>query len=167
MLEENSVVLGNEQAGDGIARQVRLQRGSVAVEAVANIGGRALECPGRRGTFDAARRKEFIEMAELVKPRYAIPLWCRATNWNHTNGFNLQQHEFFENRERHLAAYAQENAAKLDAYYATEDKIRPTFKAFSSYFGEFLRSLPPLLFWGFQAGHGVQLAGQEGQALDR
>jgi hypothetical protein len=71
-------------------------------------------------------------------------------SWDDVNGFKLQQHDFFENREHHLAAYAQENAAKLDTYYATEAKIRPTFKSFSSYFGKFLGSLPAPLFWVFK-----------------
>jgi UDP-MurNAc hydroxylase len=134
--------------------------------------------------------EEFIEMAALVKPRYAIPfasnhcflhketfalnstvvtpnrvkdrfdqrdmagtecvVMVPGESWDDVNGFRLQQHDFFENREHHLAAYAQENAAKLDAYYETEAKIRPTFKSFSSYFGKFLGSLPTPLFWFFK-----------------
>jgi UDP-MurNAc hydroxylase len=65
-------------------------------------------------------------------------------SWSDRDGFTLKPHDFFENREEHLAAYAAEVASLLEETYRREEKARLTFAAFEAYFRPFMDSLPRL-----------------------
>jgi hypothetical protein len=63
-------------------------------------------------------------------------------SWSDRDGFKLQAHDFFDNRDRHIAAYAEEVAPLLEATARREAKARLTFEAFEAYFADFMKSLP-------------------------
>jgi UDP-MurNAc hydroxylase len=63
-------------------------------------------------------------------------------SWSDRDGFKLQEHDFFDNRDRHIAAYAEEVAPLLEATERREAKARLKFEAFETYFADFMRSLP-------------------------
>ena len=64
--------------------------------------------------------------------------------WSDRSGFTLQEHDYFTNREKHLADYAAEVAPVLEAAYRREERAEVTFSAFEAYFRDFLTSLPTL-----------------------
>ena len=66
MLEQNLVVPGDQQTGDGIARQIFSQGRRLAAIRIADVGRRTFEGPWRGGALDPPRRIGFIEMAECT-----------------------------------------------------------------------------------------------------
>src|SRR5207249_1716558 len=65
-------------------------------------------------------------------------------SWSDQTGFELQEHDFFTDRERHLAEYAAEVAPLLEKSYQKEATVRCKFSAFETYFRGFMKSLPRL-----------------------
>jgi UDP-MurNAc hydroxylase len=65
-------------------------------------------------------------------------------SWSDRSGFTLQPHDFFEEREKHLAAYAEEVAPLLEETARREAKARLSFAAFERYFRDLMDSLPRL-----------------------
>ncbi len=63
-------------------------------------------------------------------------------SWSDGEGFKLQEHDFFTNRQKHLEEYAKEEAPVLEKYYRTEEAARIPFPVFQKYFQEFIDSLP-------------------------
>jgi UDP-MurNAc hydroxylase len=64
--------------------------------------------------------------------------------WSERAGFKLQEHDFFDNRDTHLAAYAADVAPLLEAQDRREAQARLTFAAFETYFRDVMRSVPRL-----------------------
>ena len=65
-------------------------------------------------------------------------------SWSDRTGFQLQEQDFFTNREKHLAQYAADVAPILEKTYQREAKARLTFAAFETHFRDVMRSLPRL-----------------------
>lgn len=65
-------------------------------------------------------------------------------SWSDQTGFELQEQDFFTNREKHLAEYAAEVAPILEKTYQKEASARLTFSTFETYFRDFMSSLPRL-----------------------
>jgi UDP-MurNAc hydroxylase len=63
-------------------------------------------------------------------------------SWSDREGFKLQEHDFFDNRDRHLAAYAAEVAPLLEEQYRREERARLKFSAFETYFRDVIASVP-------------------------
>ena len=66
MLEQDLLIPGNQEAGNGIARKVFGQGGGAARISIAKVDCRARERPGRGGACDPPRRIDLVEMAECT-----------------------------------------------------------------------------------------------------
>jgi UDP-MurNAc hydroxylase len=64
--------------------------------------------------------------------------------WDDCEGFHLQEHDYFTDRDKHLAALQAQHAAKLEAYYALEKTYEEKlpWKGFRMYFERLLHALP-------------------------
>jgi len=63
-------------------------------------------------------------------------------SWDDQKGFQLQEQNFFTNREQHLQKYAEEMAPVLREQYRKELNAKISFRDFDSYFGKLMKSLP-------------------------
>jgi UDP-MurNAc hydroxylase len=81
-------------------------------------------------------------------------------SWDDQAGFQLQQQDFFTNREQHLREYAEEMAPALEAQYQKEQKIKMQFKDFEKYFCKLMNSLPWFSRFFFKAIVEFELEGQ-------
>src|SRR6516165_7595948 len=63
MLAEDLVVLGDQEAGNGIARKVFCQRRPIAAKIIADVHRRAFEHPRYSRAPDAMRWEDFVEVA--------------------------------------------------------------------------------------------------------
>ena len=128
---------------------------------------------------------EFIAMAGLVKPRYAIPfasnhcflhketfgynatvmtplrvrddfersapngtkcvVMVPGDSWDSKEGFRVQEQDYFENRDHHLAEYAKEVEPTLEKQYQLEDRVELSFRAFEKYFQRFMNDTPGIV----------------------
>lgn len=63
-------------------------------------------------------------------------------SWSDDGGFQLQKHDFYDNRDAYIAAYAKEKAPVLEKYYAEQDAVELPFAMFEEYFRRFMQALP-------------------------
>jgi UDP-MurNAc hydroxylase len=63
-------------------------------------------------------------------------------SWDDQSGFQLQEQDFFTNRERHLQEYAEEMAPVLQEQYRREANVTMQFRDFDKYFSKLMKSLP-------------------------
>jgi UDP-MurNAc hydroxylase len=63
-------------------------------------------------------------------------------SWSDEGGFELQEHDYFTNREEHLEAYAREVAPKLEETYEHEARAECPFRLFERYFQARINELP-------------------------
>jgi len=63
-------------------------------------------------------------------------------SWDDQSGFQLQEQDFFTNREQHLREYAEEMAPVLREQYRKEQEVNMLFRDFDNYFTRLMKSLP-------------------------
>src|SRR5947199_6491660 len=79
MLEQDTVVLGDQQTRDRITRQIVGHRRAIAPIGVPDLRLRALEHPWRGGALDPPRRIDFIKMAERADTVFRF-VWIAGLN---------------------------------------------------------------------------------------
>ncbi len=62
--------------------------------------------------------------------------------WDEHSGFHIRQHDYFTNREQHLAEYRARVQEKLRETQAREDRVRMPVDVVSAYFAKFTRAVP-------------------------
>jgi UDP-MurNAc hydroxylase len=63
-------------------------------------------------------------------------------SWSDSEGFQLQDHDYYTRKKEHIADYAREKAPLLEAHYAMEDQVEVSFRAFKKYFQAQVESVP-------------------------
>jgi UDP-MurNAc hydroxylase len=81
-------------------------------------------------------------------------------SWSDGTGFDIQEQDFFTEREKHLREYAEEVAPALEESYRKEDKVKLGFEPFAAYFREFMRSLPWLSTLAFKPVMAFEVEGR-------
>ncbi len=65
--------------------------------------------------------------------------------WDESSGFRRSAIDWYDDRDRHLRELAESVRPKVDAELRDEAGRRVSWEAFSTYFGRFLRELPPVV----------------------
>jgi UDP-MurNAc hydroxylase len=79
-----------------------------------------------------------------------LKVMVSGDSWDSNRGFDIKPNTWFSEREAHLQRYLWENADKLNATYAVEDKTRVRLDEVERYFQRFLRVVPFLLKRSFK-----------------
>jgi UDP-MurNAc hydroxylase len=73
-----------------------------------------------------------------------IRIMVSGDSWSDTEGFVVAEHDYFENRQRHLDAYVERTKATLEALYAQEARATVTQPEVARYFAGVFRAMPAL-----------------------
>lgn len=93
-------------------------------------------------------------------PRTECVVMVAGDSWSDETGFAIQQQDFFVDRDRHLAQYAEEVAPLLEDSYRKEAKARLSFAPFEAYFRKFMASLPWFSHFLFSPPIAFEVEGQ-------
>jgi len=83
-------------------------------------------------------------------------------SWGDQSGFQLQEQDFFTNREQHLRKYAEEMAPVLREQYCKEQNANMSFRDFDNYFNKLMKSLPRFSHFLFKPIVVFELRGRPG-----
>jgi UDP-MurNAc hydroxylase len=99
--------------------------------------------------------KEYFEQQRITSPQVAVML--SGDSWSSEAGFQVDPHgkRYFEERDRCLAEYLDQQRATLDAFYEREARTSVTLKEMDRYFSGFLASLPAMVR-RYYRGHPVR-----------
>ncbi|MGH6630221.1 MAG: hypothetical protein ACREB3_10860, partial [Burkholderiales bacterium] len=87
------------------------------------------------------------DFAELANQQAGVPVTEVVTmisgdSWDEKLGFTLQSHDYFSQRERHLAEYRLQIQDKLRDAQLKEDKTQVSLPPIAEYFAKFTRAVP-------------------------
>ena len=86
---------------------------------------------------------EVKDFFEAHRPeRTECRVMVAGDSWSDERGFEIQEQDFFVDRERHLREYAEEAAPALEKCYRKEEAAKLAFGPFEEYFKDFMESLP-------------------------
>jgi UDP-MurNAc hydroxylase len=86
--------------------------------------------------------KEYFEEQHIESPEVAVMV--SGESWSSNDGFHLAPNSkrFFEERERFLGEYLDQQRGTLEAYYEREARTTVTLKEMERYFSGFFSALP-------------------------
>jgi UDP-MurNAc hydroxylase len=84
--------------------------------------------------------KKYFEDHGVDAPQ--ISLMVAGDSWSADEGFELQDHDFFSNRQAHLEDYAERMNDKLEQTYEREARATMTLKPLERYFSGVFRAMP-------------------------
>ena len=85
------------------------------------------------------------EFEAAPRGRSQCTIMVPGDSWSAESGFQLQQQDYFENRESYLSDYAREMEPALQKQYRLEDGVELSFRAFQKYFTKFMDAMPAIL----------------------
>jgi UDP-MurNAc hydroxylase len=83
---------------------------------------------------------DYFERQRIATPE--VRIMVSGDSWSSDSGFATQANDFFENRERHLAAYRDRHSKTLERFYALEANATLTEKQIGDYFARFSQAIP-------------------------
>ena len=87
-------------------------------------------------------RDYFQDRAAQTGLETGLRIMIPGDRWSEDGGFILQDHDWFENRPAHLAAYRERVAPALKQQAAREAKVRVSVKAMRKFFESLARDIP-------------------------
>ncbi len=108
-----------------------------------------------------AVRDHFAAFARARGLDTQLQIMVPGDKWDSDRGFELQDHDWFDRRDAHLAEYRARVAPSLDKQTAKEARIGVSFKTVERYFQKLARDVPALLTAKLR-GHEVLLVAKAG-----
>ncbi len=84
--------------------------------------------------------KKYFEAHGIDSP--SVHPMVAGDTWSSETGFELQDHDFFSNRQAHLESYAEQKKDKLEQTYEREARATMTLKPLEKYFSGVFRAMP-------------------------
>lgn len=92
------------------------------------------------------RVRSFFEQHAATKGlETGIEVMIPGDSWDEQSGFSLQEHDYFTNRDAHLAAYRERVAATMEKQRALEARINVSLSMVQKFVSEVAKECPALL----------------------
>ena len=86
--------------------------------------------------------EDYFKTHHITAPQ--IRIMVSGDSWNDTEGFVVAKQDYFENRQKHLEAYARRKKATLEALYTSEARAVISKPVLDRYFAGVFKAMPYL-----------------------
>jgi len=98
---------------------------------------------------DSWHYNNFVQTPLAVKDYFSqketnieLKIMVSGDSWDTNKGFEIENHDFFTNREQRLSEYRAKNQEKLDAFYKQEDNTKINKKLVERYYKDLSKRIP-------------------------